>query len=360
MGAGLGDVSVFGGTFEDESFSIKHAGAGDVGMASTGPHSNACQFYISLDKLEWLDNQKMVFGKVVDGLKAVKAIGKASVAAWNQKPTLVHYIAACGKLTPQMVLDKRTALHTGVGTGAGAGIFAAPSPAPRAQAAPAPGGGGGPAEVLTLGDGDEPAGNQPASDANAAPKEQAEEVVGVVEAEEAAGDAAPDAQLEIFDQNAYDDDAHAAALKMQQAGRGMLARKNAKKLLDLKFSETMSDISAERLWEVSLARARAVSLSLSLLLARWNDAIPLPPPCSTLFLYLNQSSVNSSLIERTCAPSCKMLHDAARRCTRPIAPTPISVSGRNRRKIWGFVEHSLRRETQCPTSCNPPPLHPTY
>ena len=84
MGGGLGDASVYGGTFEDESFSIKHSGAGDVGMASTGPHSNGCQFYISLDKLEWLDGQKMIIGRVVDGLKAVKAMGRAEVAPWNQ------------------------------------------------------------------------------------------------------------------------------------------------------------------------------------------------------------------------------------------------------------------------------------
>ena len=69
LGAGLGDVSVYGGTFEDESFSVKHSGAGDVGMASTGPHCNGCQFYISLNKLEWLDGQKMVVGRVVDGLR---------------------------------------------------------------------------------------------------------------------------------------------------------------------------------------------------------------------------------------------------------------------------------------------------
>ena len=36
-----------------------HRGCGDVAMASTGPHSNATQFYIALDKLEWLDGQKV-------------------------------------------------------------------------------------------------------------------------------------------------------------------------------------------------------------------------------------------------------------------------------------------------------------
>ena len=55
---------------------------------------------------------------------------------------------------------------------------------------------------------------------------------------------------EIFDVNSYDDDAHKAALKMQQAGRGMLARKNVNKYIEMKFSEAVADVTAEKLWEV--------------------------------------------------------------------------------------------------------------
>ncbi|MGB1592774.1 MAG: peptidylprolyl isomerase, partial [Promethearchaeia archaeon] len=76
MGSSLagGDVSVFGGTFEDESFAVKHTGAGDVGMASAGVHANASQFYISLDKLDWLDGKKVVIGHVSAHSQAGKAI----------------------------------------------------------------------------------------------------------------------------------------------------------------------------------------------------------------------------------------------------------------------------------------------
>jgi hypothetical protein len=50
-----------------------------------------------------------------------------------------------------------------------------------------------------------------------------------------------------------------------------------------------------------------------------------------------------------------MLHQLC--CTNyaapsPLAPTPMSVGGRNRREIWGFVVQGLRSETQCPTFCN--------
>ena len=76
MGSSLagGDVSVFGGTFEDESFAVKHTGAGDVGMASAGVHANASQFYISLDKLDWLDGKKVVIGHVSAYSQAGEAV----------------------------------------------------------------------------------------------------------------------------------------------------------------------------------------------------------------------------------------------------------------------------------------------
>ena len=66
------------------------------------------------------------------------------------------------------------------------------------------------------------------------------------EAEKEAEETGP----EIFDVNSYDDDAHKAALKMQQAGRGMLARKHVNKYIEMKFSEAVADVTAEKLWEV--------------------------------------------------------------------------------------------------------------
>jgi len=233
MGAGLGDVSIYGGTFEDESFSVKHKGAGDVGMASTGPHSNACQFYFSLDKLEWLDGQKVVVGRVVDGLKAVKAIGRSEVQPWNQRPKMRHYVASCGKLTPEMVLDKRTALHAGATPGAAS------------------------ADVMTISDDAPDAAAGGSADVAAGEK--------AVAGEEAAGE---EAGPEIFDINSYDDDARKAALKMQQCGRGMLARKHAKLYIEMKFTETVADVAADKLWEV-LGDFEAAGL----LAAGWYDSI---------------------------------------------------------------------------------------
>ena len=78
-GAVGGDESIYGGLFEDESFALKHRGAGDVAMASAAAHANGSQFYISLERLAYLDGKKVVFGRVVDGMKAVRQVRPTSL-----------------------------------------------------------------------------------------------------------------------------------------------------------------------------------------------------------------------------------------------------------------------------------------
>jgi len=45
--SGAGGVSVYGGTFDDENFKIKHTGAGQLLMAHFGvAHNNQSQFAV--------------------------------------------------------------------------------------------------------------------------------------------------------------------------------------------------------------------------------------------------------------------------------------------------------------------------
>src|ERR1044071_3750982 len=54
---------------------LKHGSAGAVAMArSSNPDSASCQFYITLGPATFLDMNYAVFGRVIDGMDAVKKI----------------------------------------------------------------------------------------------------------------------------------------------------------------------------------------------------------------------------------------------------------------------------------------------
>lgn len=86
-GTGRGGESIYGEKFEDEIVaSLKHDSTGILSMANAGPNTNGSQFFITLIPTPWLDGKHTVFGKVINGMDVVEAIGKVSTSKPGDKP----------------------------------------------------------------------------------------------------------------------------------------------------------------------------------------------------------------------------------------------------------------------------------
>ncbi len=100
-GDGTGRTSIYGDAFDDEpgALALRHAGAGVLAMANSGPGTNGCQFYVTCGAAPWLDGKHAVFGRVLDAasLLVLRKVEAVPVGAGN-KPALDVVVAECGEL----------------------------------------------------------------------------------------------------------------------------------------------------------------------------------------------------------------------------------------------------------------------
>ena len=107
-------MSIYGPSFPDETFALPVARRGDLAMASSGPDSNGCQFFLALDRARFLDGTAVVFGHLLSGGDALRKIEDAGSPSGATAAPVV--IARSG----QLAWD--------------APESAAPAPAPAAEA----------------------------------------------------------------------------------------------------------------------------------------------------------------------------------------------------------------------------------
>ena len=71
---GTGGKSIYGDKFPDENFTLKHTEPGLLSMANAGPGTDGSQFFLTFAATPWLDDNHTIFGEIVDGMDALKAL----------------------------------------------------------------------------------------------------------------------------------------------------------------------------------------------------------------------------------------------------------------------------------------------
>lgn len=97
VGNGSGGESIYGGTFKDECFDMKHDRPYLLSMANRGKDTNGSQFFITTQQTPHLDGVHVVFGQVIKGEEVVKEVENQPTDN-NSCPLRPVTIANCGEL----------------------------------------------------------------------------------------------------------------------------------------------------------------------------------------------------------------------------------------------------------------------
>ncbi|CEG74671.1 Putative Peptidyl-prolyl cis-trans isomerase cyp6 [Rhizopus microsporus] len=96
LGDGRGGESIYGRTFPDENFTLKHKGRGILSMANAGRNTNGSQFFITFADTPWLDGNHTVFGQLVEGGKILDLLEQHGTQ--SGRTTAEIKIVDCGEV----------------------------------------------------------------------------------------------------------------------------------------------------------------------------------------------------------------------------------------------------------------------
>mmetsp|Transcript_20406 Transcript_20406/g.26466 ORF Transcript_20406/g.26466 Transcript_20406/m.26466 type:complete len:418 (-) Transcript_20406:17-1270(-) len=99
---GTGSISIFGETFDDENFRMKHDRPFLLSMANAGKDTNGSQFFLTVRPTPHLDGKHVVFGHIVKGQQVVLAISNLATDA-QDRPKVSVEISASGQVEHDIV-----------------------------------------------------------------------------------------------------------------------------------------------------------------------------------------------------------------------------------------------------------------
>ena len=90
---GSGGTSIYGDSFENENFNLRHAGPGILSMCNNDNTSDS-KFNLTFRRLDTMNGKHVVFGKVISGLSNIYKIEEFGTQ--TGKPTKTIIVSNCG------------------------------------------------------------------------------------------------------------------------------------------------------------------------------------------------------------------------------------------------------------------------